>query len=281
MNTPKLVFVSFADSRMSAAITRICKQAEEMGIFDEIHVWDEHDLDVSFREKWAHILKPDVRGYGYWIWKPYTIHKILSNLPEESILIYCDAGCHLNPEGVERLQFYIAELNKSNLGIKAFHTYYPLIDVSEKRWTKGDLFDYFNCRLDKNVTDSLQVAATHILFRKCSASLIFLNQWLKVWDDNISLIDDSNSLSPNFPEFIEGRHDQSVFSVLYKLSGGTALPATETIPLGDMDKTKHPILAVRDRGYKDKRLLSRIKRYIKAKLFMRKVKQQIKKQGSK
>lgn len=31
MNTSKLVFVSFADSRMSAAIERNLKQAEEMG----------------------------------------------------------------------------------------------------------------------------------------------------------------------------------------------------------------------------------------------------------
>lgn len=281
MSTTKIVFVSFADSRMSAAIERIRKQAEEMGIFDEIYVWNEHDLDASFKEKWAHILKPGVRGYGYWIWKPYIIHKILGNLAEGSILIYCDAGCHLNPQGIERLQFYIDELNKSNLGIQAFNTYYPLIDVTEKRWTKGDLLDYFNCRSDKSVTDTLQLAATHILFRKCSSSLIFLNRWLKVWNDNISLVDDSNSQSPNFPEFIEGRHDQSVFSVLYKLSGGTALPATETVPLGDMDKAKHPILAVRDRGYKDNRLISRIKRYIKAKLFMRKVKRQIKKQEAK
>lgn len=62
----------------------------------------------------------------------------------------------------------------------------------------------------------------------------------------MSLVDDSYSQSPNFPEYIEGRHDQSIFSVLTKLSGGTALPATETVPTDDMDKTKHHIPAVRD-----------------------------------
>ncbi len=281
MNTRNLVFVSFADSRMAAAIERIRKQAEAMGVFDEIYVWNEHDLDDSFREKWAHLLNPGVRGYGYWIWKPYVIHKILSTLPEDSVLLYCDAGCHLNPKGIDRLRFYIDELNKTDLGVKAFNTSYPLLDVVEKRWTKGDLLDYFNCRHNKAITDTLQLAATHILFKKCSASLSFLARWQKVWDDDMSLVDDSYSQSPNFPEFIEGRHDQSIFSVLYKLSGGTALPATETMPTDDIDKTKHPILAVRDRGYKDKRLFSRIKRYIKAKLFMRKVKQQIEKQKAK
>lgn len=276
MNTTKLVFVSFADSRMSAAIERIRKQAEEMGIFDEIHVWNEHDLDASFREKWAHVLKPDIRGYGYWIWKPFTIHKILSNLPEESIIIYCDAGCHLNPQGIKKLRFYIDELHKTPLGVKAFNSYFSLLEVVEKRWTKGDVFDYFNCRNNKSITDTLQLAAGHVLYRKCASALKFLETWMRVWEDDITLLDDSPSKSPNFPEFIEGRHDQSVFSVLYKLSGGTALPATETIPLGDMDKTKHPILAVRDRGYKDKRLFPRIKRYIQAKIFMSKVKRQIK-----
>ncbi len=275
MNTPKLVFVSFADSRMSAAITRIRKQAEEMGIFDEIHVLDEHDLDISFREKWAHVMKFDVRGFGYWCWKPHVIYKLLEMLPEGSTLVYCDIGCHLNPKGIERFLYYLSELDSDFIGIKAFKSYSSMIDVQEKRWTKGDIFDYFNCRENKSVTDTEQIASGHIFIKKNPKSLNLIKEWMDVWDKQFSLVDDSPSTSPNFPEFIENRHDQSILSVIYKLKGCKPYALAETD--GEyLTKEKYPIWDLRDRGYKDNRLLSRIKRYIKAKLFMRKVKRQIK-----
>lgn len=277
MNTTKLVFVSFADSRMSAAIERIRKQAGEMGIFDEIYVWNEHDLDASFKEKWAHVMKFGVRGFGYWCWKPHIIYKLLGTLPENSILLYCDVGCHLNPKGIERFRHYLSELDSDPIGVKAFKAYHSMIDVQEKRWTKGDIFDYFNCRGNKDITDTEQIATTHILIRKNPKSLNLIKEWMDVWDKQFALVDDSPSTSPNFPEFIENRHDQSIFSVIYKLKGCKPYALAETEGEYRNNET-YPIWDLRDRGYKDKRLLPRIKRYIKAWFFMRKMKQQIKKQ---
>lgn len=275
MNTksyPITVFLSFADSRMAAAIDRIGKQAEQMGVFDKIYVYNENDLDAHFRAKWSHILRAGVRGFGYWCWKPQIILQVLKSLPENSRLLYCDAGCHLNPRGKDRLEFYFQELMKDSLGIKAFPAYSPFVDDLEKRWTKGDVFDYFQCRNNKFVTHSPQIAATQILCRSCSSAISFLNAWNGIIETNVKLLDDSSSKSPNLNGYIAHRHDQSLFSILFKLNGGTALPPNETegIPAGQ--EIKQPIWAKRDRGYKDMRLIPFIKRNVKARLFLLKVK---------
>lgn len=270
-HSQKKYFISFADSRMSAATTRIAKQAEAMNFFDEIHVMNETSLDEEFCNKWKHIMKFGERGFGYWCWKPYVILRLLENMPENSVLLYCDAGCHLNPKGVKRLQYYIDELNSDPLQVKAFYTFCPYSDVTEKHWTKGDAFDYFNCRSRRDITDSHQIATTQILLRKGESSLRFVREWNQVWYEQFSLIDDSPSKSPNLPGFIENRHDQSIFSLMYKLKGGTPLPSGETDVADYSNMEEYPIWDVRDRGFKDMRFWFRVKRQLKAFKHMSKV----------
>lgn len=283
MNTtlhPVTCFLTFADSRMIKALERIKAQAEAMNFFDQIRVCTEMHLDEEFRAKWNHILKPDVRGYGYWIWKPYTILKTLESLPEGSLLLYCDAGCHLNPEAKQRLQYYFDELNSSHLKIKAFPALSSNIDADEKRWTKGDIFEYFGCRSNKNITHTPQLAAGHIFCIKNNENIQFFKKWLSVWDEKISLLDDSKSKARNLAGFIENRHDQSIFSVLYKLHEGTPLPEGETKYFNAPDKIAYPIWDARDYGAdcRDKRFIARLSRFIRSRRITTKIKLEIFKQ---
>ena len=52
----KIHFLSFADSRMSAATDRIADQAARMEIFDEIHVLNEKHLDNDFCQKYLYFI---------------------------------------------------------------------------------------------------------------------------------------------------------------------------------------------------------------------------------
>lgn len=270
----KIVFLSFADSRMITAANRLRQQAHAMQVFSEIHILNEFDLDEEFSNAWRHLLNPQVRGFGFWLWKPHIIRTQLEKLQENDILIYCDAGCHLNPKGINKLKAYIAELEESTLGVKAFPVYTALTDSLEKRWTKGDIFSYFDCRDNREITESAQIAATQIYIRKCQASMDFVTEWESICCSNIALIDDSRSKTPNSVFFLDNRHDQSLFSVLFKLRGGVAFPAGET----DLPKTaaldKFPIWNSRDKGVKDKRLHARLQRYLKAKLLKLRLKWQ-------
>lgn len=260
-------FVSFADSRMRSALSRIAEQAKAMNFFDEIRVYQEDALDESFLETWRSVMKPCIRGFGYWCWKPYVILRTLESLPEGSTLLYCDVGCHFNLEGVNRLRYYYEELENDPLGIKAFPAYSSSIGVQERRWTKGDVFDYFCCRNNKAITETPQLASGHIFCKKSASTVQFMRDWYQAYLDNYSLIDDSESKSPNLSGFIENRHDQSIFSILYKLRGGTPLPDGETEGIDFSTMKAYPIWDMRDKGskYKDKRFFSRVKRFLKAK----------------
>lgn len=44
-------FLSFADSRMSAALERLGRQAEALDFFDEITLFTEHDLSAEFTSR--------------------------------------------------------------------------------------------------------------------------------------------------------------------------------------------------------------------------------------
>lgn len=75
-------FLSFADSRMSAALERLGRQAEALDFFDEITLFTEHDLSAEFTSRMGRYLTPSCRGFGYWSWKPWAIHHVLQEKPE-------------------------------------------------------------------------------------------------------------------------------------------------------------------------------------------------------
>ncbi len=252
---PYKCFLSFGDSRMSNAKQRIARQAKEMNVFDKILVWDENDLDTEFRKKWRHVMNSNTRGYGYWVWKPYIILKALNSLPENAILLYLDVGCHFNPKGKKRLNNYFNEILMDDLGVKAF----PVSILHrergvERRWTKGDIFDFFSCRDSMLVTHTAQIESGHIFIRKCHSSVKFIKEWYQAYEDHYSFATDSPSESNNFPDFIENRHDQSIFSILFKIRGGISFKQGETIP----DIYPNPIWSSRDRWGQRKPFKQRI-----------------------
>lgn len=241
---PVNCFLSFADSRMHAALKRIESQAYSMNFFDDIRVLDETKLPTDFKTRWKQQLVKGNRGFGYWVWKPYLILKTLENLPDKSTLLYCDAGCHLNPRGRKKLLKYYDELSTDRFGIKAFPVFSLFYPNPERYWTKGDLLSHFSCRERHDITESTQIEATHILFRKDNFSLDVVRQWYQLFLADFSLIDDSPSKSGNMEGFREHRHDQSVFSLLFKIHGCVPFKSGETIPF----IAKNPIWGCRDKG---------------------------------
>ncbi|MDR2097992.1 MAG: hypothetical protein LBP37_05675 [Spirochaetaceae bacterium] len=236
----KKYICAFADRRLSPALKRFGKQAKQMGIYDGIFLYNENNLDKSFREFFKDKLKLR-RGFGYWVWKPQIILQTLEKLNDGDLLQYADAGCHLNPKGLKRLNDYFEIVNESETGLLAFE----MPDYTEKQWTKGDLFDYFGVRNNPDIYPA-QIAATVLFLRKSKKSVEVIQKWMQVFYDNFALADDTPSLSPNFPEFIENRHDQSIWSILVKLNGVTRLSHSEQCEVDE----KYPIWALRDKREK-------------------------------
>jgi hypothetical protein len=223
------VFLTFADSRMHRSLERIQGQASEMGGYDEIICADERALDAGFVSQYTEHLRHGVRGFGYWCWKPQIIKQTLEKMNEGDILQYTDAGCHLNYRGRARLTEYFDLAAKAETGILAFQAVpsmdprlalcrkFP--DLSEYKWCKGDLLDYFAVRNNPAITHTQAIGAGIIFLRKSVQAITLIDEWLKVFHSNFSLINDAPSVSPNLDGFVEHRHDQSIFSILCKLRG--------------------------------------------------------------
>jgi hypothetical protein len=256
-----------------------------MGIYDRVITADENKLDKEFVSKFRNKLKKGSRGFGYWSWKPQIILQTLEAIEDGDIIQYTDAGCHLNKEGIDRLKYYFDIAESAQSGILAFkadppsfHDGRKLLDLQVLKWTKGDLFDYFKVRDDKNITHTQTIGAGVIFVRKCNDSIKLLNEWIKVIESDFSLIDDTPSRSLNFDGFIEHRHDQGIFSILCILNGVTTLSAYEYwYPQKDSFKPDwealkgFPIHAKRDKDFGlIRRVLNKLKNSLKKiKSFMR------------
>jgi hypothetical protein len=91
----------------------------------------------------------------------------------------------------------------------------------ERRWTKRDCF----IELGATVDERKQLVGGVFLVKKCRAGLELVDSVNElVARRRYHLFDDTPSAAPNDPDFIEHRHDQSVFSLLRKQAGTLVLP---------------------------------------------------------
>ena len=228
-------FVTFGDSRLKDAHKRIRRQAVKMGVFgDRIRIFDERGLDVEFCERMKGHLILGSRGFGYWCWKPQVILQVLNEMPEGDVLLYADIGCHLNPKGLKRLEEYrqyaiehgIVAFQSRAFG-EAARTDLRLHFLPQRQWTKMDVFHYYGVAGQSEILDSGQVGAGVIVMQRNSFSRRIIEEWRQCYYEHFELIDDSPSRFPNAADFVENRHDQSVFSVLCKKNGVFTLSSGE------------------------------------------------------
>jgi hypothetical protein len=257
-----LYLCSFASSDLKKSMNRFIEQSNDMGIYKDIKVFTFEDLSEKKKLQIQEFIKEKKkRLFGYACWKPEIILKCLEKIPEDSILQYSDIGCHLNKNGIIRLKEYIKITNKKS--ILAFQykkpNYKNNINLKyqvyfEQEYTKNDLFNFFNIPISSPVRTSEQVWSGTIFFKKDLKTINLLNEWNEVCSIS-NLIDDSPSKDKNDEQFIEHRHDQSVFSILCKLNDVEYLSASECEWAEDRngrywDHLKNfPILAKRDKKF--------------------------------
>lgn len=118
---------------MSAALERLGRQAEALDFFDEITLFTEHDLSAEFTSRMGRYLTPSCRGFGYWSWKPWSIHHVLQEMEEGDRLLYLDAGCHINANGTDRFREYVNMLDRDSCGM-LFHQRTAGIQMDQRRY---------------------------------------------------------------------------------------------------------------------------------------------------
>lgn len=274
----KIILFAFASLDLKKSIRRLKKQAINSKYYDEVKIITPNDFDFTVKLKVKELIKKKKRGYGYWFWKPYFLEKIINEISYGDVVHYIDIGCHINKTKSNRFYEYLDLLEDKDKWLLAFQYHSNNIKFTDEiifhkreefKYTKADLFKHFECLGKKEITHTPQFWAGSFFIKKHINSEKFLKDWNKIFDENFDLIDDTVSKLPNFPGFIENRHDQSVFSILCKFFSIESLSAYEC-EWGEKNNSRtwdhiidHPILAKRDLEYNIfKRFINRqIKNY--------------------
>jgi len=213
----KKIFITFGatgsedynkNTNYSEAVNRITNQAEKLNLFDQYFGYSDKDLknDNDFWIKHSNFILSNARGYGYWIWKPYLIMKKLEEMNDNDILVYADSGCEIMNSKKPAMEKLFEQV-KTDLLIGSYAQV-------EYKYTKKDLIVHLNMDNPEYI-NTLQHAATTICILKCPKTIQFVKEWYELCC-NYSLLNDSPSVNKNHDEFIEHRHDQSIFSLLTK-----------------------------------------------------------------
>ena len=200
----------------------LCLQAKGTGLFDKVTPYTDQDLknDKEFWDSHSKFIErrgPPIperykqgRGYGYWIWKPYLINKTMRSMKDGDMLLYLDAGCEIeleNKTSMSNLRKYADVIGQEKI-------IGGLVGHDERRWTKMDLPLYLRIVNESYMAKPQRCAGTN-MFSICEETRALVSKWYSLACD-YHLIDDSPSVSRNYDQFIEHRHDQSIFSQLTK-----------------------------------------------------------------
>jgi hypothetical protein len=207
--------LSFADGDYKQRASTFLRETKNMNMYSYVDIQNLDTLPPKFVSEHLEHIQVNVRGFGYWIWKPLIILEKLKKMPRNEILVYADIGFTQNPAGRDRMIEYALIAQASPFGLLSFmHPY------TEYHWTKADL------ALRLGVSDNLRIMATSqlgsglIVMAPTDHTISIMEDWLDLaLEDNYHFSTDVPSRAQNDKRFIEHRHDQSIGSLLRKLRG--------------------------------------------------------------
>ena len=217
----KIYFCSFASTNMIEALNRIKTQANEMELFTDCFLYTENDLPEYGKRRCENVINKTgtKRGYGYWTWKPVIINDTLKKLSDGDILIYSDAGSHLNPLGKKKLQTYIEMAKQNDIWVVELEEC-----QTDRIWSKQDTIDFFSQQLQPQEKNSFnisiekpQLESGTIIISNNEYTRRIMSEWEKIMtEENIHLFDDSPSEKTESISYKGNRHDQTILSLLLK-----------------------------------------------------------------
>jgi len=176
------------------------------GRVDKVIEFKPTDLDIDFIQKNQQILSQE-RGGGYWLWKPYIIYKTLEKINWGDYILYCDSGALM----INKAQIFVDIMSRDKIDLMVFEIQHPA-----NRWTKRDAYHYMDCEylLDD---DMHQICGGFSIVKKTDFTLKFFKELLEYSQDPRLITDQPNTCEKgNHPNFIEHRHDQSIFNLLLR-----------------------------------------------------------------
>ena len=153
------------------------------------------------------MVNDEKRGFGYWMWKPALLKWADEQWPNHQIL-YVDAGFHIFLDKKMIVAFKDFLEKSYSCGGIAFEQH----GLQEISWTKREIFDYFEISEEEKL--NFQIYAGFILLPPGQKRRDIISEFYSLTKkDNGYLFNDNHDINQHF-NFIETRHDQSIYSIL-------------------------------------------------------------------
>jgi hypothetical protein len=217
-----LLTAGFGRRNFEQAASRLAMNATKSGLFNEILLENNQSLQnlhIDFLNSHKEFLfhNNNRRGFGHYLWKPYIINYWLERIPDNDILIFLDAGCHINyqnPRARIRFSEYLKITSENDgLAMQIRDNSFGYNDLSERRWTRLDLMEHLDSPNETRASNQIQSGI--IFLKKCERTLSYTSTWLNLATyDGYRFLDDSRIVSSS--TLIESRWEQSIHSLLFK-----------------------------------------------------------------
>jgi hypothetical protein len=185
---------------------RTCGASALQNGFDKTMAYGLPDIEAAFLDV-NRFTFSQPRGAGYWLWKPYVILKTLVTLDPGDWLMYTDSGMYFVRDPWPFILPHEARIGER--GILAMGR-----TGLNSQYTKRDTFLLMG--LDEpHYRDAPQITASMMVCRNTPLARNFIEEWLAYARDPRILTDLPNTQGlPNYPDFRDHRHDQSILSLL-------------------------------------------------------------------
>lgn len=221
----KTVFITYATNEFKSNALALVESAFNVG-FDKCRLFTPNDIrETAFFEANRTILS-NMRGGGYWLWKPYILLQSLKMASEKDVIFYSDAG---------RTSYYYFSIYPSQLiaATRRSPKGYLLGPAAPQLgplewWTKRDCLVLMDADVEFILAKPLLM--TWSLWTKSREAIQFLEEWLDYCRDPRCLTDIDNQCGlEDHQGFRSHRHDQSIFSILAHKKNAPHLDFSDTL----------------------------------------------------
>lgn len=204
-----MTFVCFSTANMKRQREVIISDAKRLGIFSDVHEWDEDKLVATseYCNLPSRIKKG--RGFGFFWWKPFIIRKALEQKPKGGLVFYSDCGRYDGgyrlADGAKYLIDAYAETGFAGVEVPQFG--------AARRWTRASCYSLTE---RASVWEGLpQIQATFSLWRNDENTQALLSRWEAACRLPELIADPTEDEKKSEPAaFVAHRHDQSLLTIL-------------------------------------------------------------------
>lgn len=190
------------------ASNRLYRQAKDLDLkMDVVIVNEKKIIDIFKTDNLScSYLNRSIRGFGFWIWKPVVINYYLKTYDQ---VIYIDAGSEILKGPFINLMNWF--------DVSCFNLVLSPSGQIMKAYTKMDsVYEFFSEEEWDTLQEFPMLQAGVLFIKKTSENVQLFNILTDLVKSNrIDLFDDFNRFNVNGEFFIDHRHDQSVFNLVF------------------------------------------------------------------